>query len=45
MYMYIGDWIEYLTFKMEVFPEALFIHDLRKKYLEWIFWMMSFKMF
>lgn len=31
MHMYIGDWIEYLTFKMEgFFPEALFIHDLRK---------------
>lgn len=31
MYMYIGDWIEYLIFKMEVFLEVLFIYDFRKK--------------
>lgn len=38
--------IEYLTYRMKIFfPEAMFILDLRKIYLEWIFWMTSFWIF
>lgn len=31
MYMYIGDWIEYLTFKMEVFFQKLCLYTISEK--------------